>query len=134
MRRAILITLIIVAALAFIVWGVSKYVQPILPSTVNTDLVLFFAILAVVLAVIDNFTGIIERFFHWGEDKHKPIVLDERQKQRNRETMLKLVWNTWIEGVLHQSLYHEMRIELGMEIHPEYLEHPWDMVMVSIAE
>jgi Cdc6-like AAA superfamily ATPase len=48
---------------------------------------------------------------------------------RNRQNMLKLVWNTWIEGVLKKSLHNEILIELGMEVRPDVVEHPWDMVV-----
>jgi hypothetical protein len=48
---------------------------------------------------------------------------------RNRQNMLQLVWNTWIEGVLKKSLHNEVLIELGMETKPDTVEHPWDMVM-----
>jgi hypothetical protein len=29
---------------------------------------------------------------------------DAQRQERNRQNMLRLVWNTWIEGVLQQSL------------------------------
>ena len=48
---------------------------------------------------------------------------------RNRQNMLQLVWNTWIEGVLKKSLHNEVLIELGMETKSDAVEHPWDMVM-----
>ncbi|MEW5870803.1 MAG: hypothetical protein AB1894_16130 [Chloroflexota bacterium] len=51
------------------------------------------------------------------------------QHQRNRQNMLHLMWNTWIEGVLKKSLHNEVLIELGMEAKPDAVEHPWDMVM-----
>ena len=46
--------------------------------------------------------------------------------QRNRRAMLKLVKNTWIKGVLDQSLYNEVLIELGMEERLGAVRHPWD--------
>ncbi len=52
---------------------------------------------------------------------------------RNRQAMLKLVHNTWIKGVLEQSLHGAALIELGMEYDPTAVDHPWDMV-VQMAE
>lgn len=54
---------------------------------------------------------------------------DDARDFRNRHNMLQLVWNTWIEGVLKQSLHNEVLIELGMETRPDAVDHPWDMVM-----
>jgi DNA polymerase III delta prime subunit len=48
----------------------------------------------------------------------------------NRQRMLQLVRNNWIEGVLEQSLYHEVLINLGMETHKDAVEQrPWDVVL-----
>jgi GTPase SAR1 family protein len=52
---------------------------------------------------------------------------EQQRAYRNRQNMLQLVWNTWIEGVLKQSLHHEVLIELGMETRPNALERPWDL-------
>ena len=54
---------------------------------------------------------------------------EAQRAQRNRQNMLQLVWNTWIEGMLKKSLHSELLIELGMETKPDAVEHPWDMVM-----
>jgi L-lactate permease len=43
MRRSIGYALIAIAALTLLVWGVSQFIQPILPSIVNSSLVLFLA-------------------------------------------------------------------------------------------
>lgn len=48
---------------------------------------------------------------------------------RNRQNMLKLVYNTWIKGVLEKSLHNEVLIELDMQAQPDAVEHPWDMVV-----
>lgn len=54
---------------------------------------------------------------------------EQQQAFRNRENMLKLVWNTWIEGGLKKSLCNGRLIELGMETRPDAVVHPWNMVM-----
>jgi eukaryotic-like serine/threonine-protein kinase len=52
-----------------------------------------------------------------------------RRDQRNRRNMLELVKNTWVEGVLEKSLYHEMMIDLGLEERPGEVQRPWDMTL-----
>jgi tetratricopeptide (TPR) repeat protein len=53
----------------------------------------------------------------------------EQRAQRNRRAMLELVRNTWIKGVLEQSLHGAAMIELGMEERADAVEHPWEMVL-----
>ena len=55
--------------------------------------------------------------------------LAEQRARRNRSAMLELVRNTWIKGVLDQSLYGAAMIELGMEERADAVERPWDMVL-----
>ena len=60
---------------------------------------------------------------------------DQQRADKNRQNMLQLVWNTWIEGLLKKSLYNEVLrssqplIELGMETRPDAIDHPWDMLV-----
>ncbi|RLI48451.1 MAG: hypothetical protein DRP09_21450 [Candidatus Thorarchaeota archaeon] len=53
----------------------------------------------------------------------------EQRALRNRQAMLQLVRNTWIKGVLEQSLHGAAMIELGLEERAEAVERPWDMVV-----
>ncbi len=53
----------------------------------------------------------------------------EQRAQRNRRAMLELVRNTWVRGVLEQSLHGAAMIELGMEERAGVVERPWDMVL-----
>lgn len=60
------------------------------------------------------------------------FFLGDTEEQRsgcNHLNMLQLVRNTWIEGVLKQSLHNEMLFELGMETQPVAGEHPCGMVV-----
>jgi DNA polymerase III delta prime subunit len=57
------------------------------------------------------------------------IGLDEQRAQRNRRAMLQLVRNTWVKGVLEQSLHGAAMIELGLEERADAVERPWDMVL-----
>ncbi len=52
---------------------------------------------------------------------------EQRRAIRNRKAMLGLVKSTWIKGVLENSLYNEVLIELGMEEKPGVVDRPWDM-------
>lgn len=54
---------------------------------------------------------------------------EAQRAYRNRQAMLKLVHNTWIKGVLEQSLHGAVLIELGMKYDPTAVDHPWDMVV-----
>ena len=52
---------------------------------------------------------------------------EQQRAMRNRRAMLELVKNTWIKGVLEQSLGNEVLIDLGMEERPGEVEHSWDL-------
>jgi hypothetical protein len=54
---------------------------------------------------------------------------EQQRAMRNRRAMLELVRNTWIKGVLEQSLHGAAMIELGMEERADAVEHPWDIVV-----
>lgn len=48
------------------------------------------------------------------------------RERRNRAAMLQRVHNTWIEGVLEQSLHGAAMLELGKAYDPQAVERPWD--------
>ena len=54
---------------------------------------------------------------------------DDVRRLRNRQAMLKLVKNIWVKGVLEQSLYNEVLLDLGMEERPEAVKRPWAMIL-----
>jgi hypothetical protein len=54
---------------------------------------------------------------------------EDVRRQHNRQIMLKLVQDFWIEGVLKRSLHNEVLIELGLEEHQAVIERPWDLVL-----
>src|SRR5689334_319560 len=58
---------------------------------------------------------------------------EEGRKRRNRQAMLKLVYDIWVKGVLEQSLHGVAVIELGLESRPDAIDHLWDIV-VQIPE
>jgi eukaryotic-like serine/threonine-protein kinase len=51
-----------------------------------------------------------------------------------RQRLIRRVRNTWIEGMLQQSLYRVARIQLGLESKPQALEKPWDLVVYQPGE
>lgn len=53
----------------------------------------------------------------------------ERRDQRNRKAMLKLVHESWIKGVLENSLHGAALIELGLQGQADAVERPWDAVL-----
>jgi DNA polymerase III delta prime subunit len=57
-----------------------------------------------------------------------------KQRNRNREAMLQLVKNTWVKGVLEQSLHGAVMIELGLEYQAGAVERPWDMVLQAVGQ
>lgn len=54
---------------------------------------------------------------------------DESRKQRNREILLERVRISWVEGVLEKSIYKAALIELGKEVEPGAVEHPWEKIL-----
>ena len=55
----------------------------------------------------------------WAEAKH----------QRNRTTMIQNVRNFWVKGVLENSLYGAVLLQLGLEYKPEAVEQPWNVIL-----
>ena len=51
------------------------------------------------------------------------------QQQRDRQAMLNLVYNTWVKGLLQNSLYNEVLIHLKLETQPDAVEHPWNTIV-----
>src|SRR3712207_3612262 len=49
--------------------------------------------------------------------------------QANRRAMLRLVRRNWIEGVLHKSLWNEVRLILNLEGRPEMVVRTCDLAL-----
>jgi len=128
-RKNLFITFLIITVLTVLVWGVSKYIQPILPPQVNADLVLVLASLVGVITILTGIPDIFERITKFISGEDKKGIFTEKQNRHNREVMLIRVWDAWIEGVLKKSLYNEVRMQLGLELHPEAVENPWDSIL-----
>ena len=59
------------------------------------------------------------------------IAGDNEQQRglRNRQNMLELVKNTWIEGVLKPSLAPQAQLALNLATRPQAVENPWQSVV-----
>ena len=129
MRKKIIITLFVFLMLILLVLGVSYFIQPRLAQEPNRVLYLSFASLVGVSTFLGFIFGLVGFIaFLRARNERKTVLINEQQNLRNRKNMLQLVWNTWIDGVLKQSLYKEV-LELEMKTKPDAVEHPWDMVM-----
>jgi eukaryotic-like serine/threonine-protein kinase len=53
----------------------------------------------------------------------------DQRYQRARKHMLEKVYTFWIKGVLENSLHGAALIELGLELRPQEIVFPWDMVL-----
>ncbi len=67
----------------------------------------------------DKITNISNYFraASWGEVRH----------QRNRQAMIQNVRDIWIKGVLENSLYGAVLIQLGLEYRSEAVNQPWNL-------
>ena len=97
MRKAIIIGLIVLIITTLFVWGFSRYVQPELPYGINQNIYLIFLALVAVVGLISGVIAIVDRIYkHYSPDTYKQGIsnIDEKQAKRNRDAMLKLVYNT----------------------------------------
>ena len=60
MRKYVGCAFIMVAVLTLVVWAISAFIQPLLPSNINNNLVLFFAAIFGVTGILAAFKDIIE--------------------------------------------------------------------------
>lgn len=54
---------------------------------------------------------------------------EERRDYRNRQAMIERVKNSWIKGVLEQSLYQVARVELNLQEQSNAVERPWAVIV-----
>jgi hypothetical protein len=79
MKKPVVFTFFVVAIISLIVWAVSKFIQPILPSKINNELFLYIGALSAVISGLANFTK-IEDFF---EQKIKRINISKSLRARS---------------------------------------------------
>jgi len=68
--------------------------------------------------------GALLRFLVGGVPK---ITIE--QALRNRQAMIRKVRYSWIDGVLHKSLYRVACLELKMQEQPQAAAHPWETIV-----
>ena len=54
---------------------------------------------------------------------------EDKRELRNRQIMQQRISDFWIKGFLEDSLHNELLIDLGMEVNPDAVEYPWEMVI-----
>jgi hypothetical protein len=81
------IALLAIAIITLIVFLVSRYIQPILPPEVNSEVVLFLAIFTTVLGVIASFNGIIELLDKFLRNKPHIVKMLKAIKPKPRLTI-----------------------------------------------
>ncbi|MEM7537488.1 MAG: NACHT domain-containing protein, partial [Chloroflexota bacterium] len=58
-----------------------------------------------------------------------PINTTDKTNQRNHNVLRQAVHLFWVKGVLHSSLYHEVRIRLGLDQRADAVDYPWDLIL-----
>ena len=80
-----------------------------------------------VLNVENSQVGVIGDHAHIDKVIFQTTAPTNPRERRNRAAMLQLVHNTWIKGVLEQSLHGAAMLELGKDYDPQAVERPWDL-------
>lgn len=62
------------------------------------------------------------------------ISKDDKLALRNRRVLLDKVQTFWVEGVLEKSLFGENLIRLGLELSPDVVDHPWEVVLDTLEQ
>ena len=76
-----------------------------------------------------------DRFASVAELRHalgRCLKTAQRQQQHStacRQLLMKKVEEFWIDGVLKHSLHTMALMELGLMLSPDFLEHPWDLIV-----
>ena len=64
--------------------------------------------------------------------KSFPFVAPLSIAQRNRQVLLRKVRSFWIEGVLNHSLHGAALLALGLEMQPEAVANPWQLMFQQL--
>ncbi len=116
--------LLIVLGLPLAIVGFHFFILFIYPIAAVTEPIIFGVALIIAFILWESIPDLVLRL-----SSKKKREINEQQRLRNRNNMIQLVWNTWIEGVQKKSLYNEVLIDLGMETKPDTFERPWEIVM-----
>jgi hypothetical protein len=120
----LLIFVLTVLALVFI-----AFIQPNLQSALNVSILIIINAIIVIISVLSGFKNVVEFVRGIFDKRGKQFTLSIAEQKHIREILLARVRDNWIEGVLKKSLYNEMKIEIGFELLPDAVEHPWNTVL-----
>jgi hypothetical protein len=77
MRKYFGCSLIILALITFLIWGINKVVHSLIPPNINDEIVLFFAIFTVLIGTLSGLKDFIELlqslFEHKDKDSDSPV-------------------------------------------------------------
>ncbi len=103
MRRYLIVALLLIILLALILWAISTYIQPFLPTSINNSLLFFVAILVGIIGVLAGIKDITElvNYIRLGGNKDALAGDDRLEKHYKLQT-------GWLEDDLHEliSWYH----------------------------
>jgi hypothetical protein len=82
--------LFIISIIALLVWVISIFIQPILPSNISNQIVLFFAILTSILGVTASFKDFVELLHLFGASSE----ITEKEQDITVKTLPQIIENT----------------------------------------
>jgi hypothetical protein len=121
MRKTILIPVLAIFVSTLILWLFSILIQPLLPASLNNIIYIFGAALVGVITVLTGVPDIIDRISGKSQTE-----IDRSQNDRNRQSMLNLVWSLWVDGLLKSTLYQQILIPLELKDLSEPVPYPLD--------
>lgn len=58
------------------------------------------------------------------------IDYDDARNMRNHAVLRQAVYQFWVQGVLHHSLYHEVQLRLRVNVRPDAVDNePWGLIL-----
>ena len=130
MRRTLILPIFLILLLTLILLGINYFTPLLTPE--RTDNLPYLLLLAII-AAITIVTGVLALRERGKGAQAGQVRVDEKLAKRDRDDMLQLVWNTWIEDVLKKGLYFENPIMLDLKTEPDAIAHPYDLLL-SIDE
>lgn len=89
--------------------------------------VLAFSVAVAVFSFLQEHAASKEKDLDLDNSDTPKLLFATEQDQENRQRMLKNVRSSWIEGVLHKSLWNEARILLNLTAKPDVVVRPCDL-------
>jgi DNA polymerase III delta prime subunit len=126
------LSLITIAALLFLGNFAVELLAPDVGKLINQDPrlknllwgLLIFCLAATVFLFVREHNTLVSPIEGTGD-----TVFATETDQVNRRALLRLVRHNWIEGVLHKSLWNEVRLILNLEGRPDVVARPCDLAL-----